>query len=153
MTNLLDRIDLPRLQRTRHMGLAAWFPTIVRIVAGAFFVSTSTGKFFDYAHEVDEFRRFEVPLPEVAVPMAGTIELVGGILLIIGLLTRPAALALLGNMVVALATAGRVEGGSFHLVYPPVLIVLMAFVLWAGPGQLSVDGRMAARRPSTEPAR
>ncbi len=150
---------IERLQETRAVGVAAWAPTVVRLVAGLFFVSTGAGKFLDYSKEVDDFRGFEVPWPEVAVPMAGTIEVVGGLLLIVGLLTRPAALALIGNMVVALLTAGRVEGGSFHLVYPPILILLMLFLLWAGPGRLSLDRRMVERRaggsgapPRTAPA-
>jgi putative oxidoreductase len=78
--------------------------------------------------------------------MIGTVELVGGLLLVIGLLTRPAAFVLALDMVGALATAGRVEGGSFHLVYAPALLVLMVFLCWSGPGRLSVDDRMASRR-------
>jgi putative oxidoreductase len=137
---------LHRLQGTRFSGGAAWIPTVVRVVTGLFFISTSTGKFFDYSKEVDDFRGFEVPWPEVAVPAVGTLELVGGVLLVIGFLVRPAAFLLALNMIGALATAGRVEGGSFHLVYGPALLVLMLFLCWTGPGRWSVDERMAARR-------
>src|SRR6187401_3001142 len=114
-----------RLQRPRFDGPVAWLPTIVRVLTGAFFVSTSLGKFFDYAKEVDDFRGFEVPWPEVAVPVVGVVELVGGALLIVGLFVRPVAFVLACDMVGALLTAGRVEGGSFHLVYAPTLLVLM----------------------------
>ncbi|MCJ7437931.1 MAG: DoxX family protein [Acidimicrobiia bacterium] len=138
-----------RLQESRLHGPSAWLPTVVRVVTGLFFVSTGIGKFADHAKEVADFRGFEVPWPEVAVPVVGTIELVGGLLLIVGLLTRPAALMLAFDMIGALATAGRVEGGSFHLVYPPVLLVLMLFLCWAGPGHLSLDERMAGRRADT----
>jgi hypothetical protein len=56
------------------------------------------------------------------------------------------------NQIGALATAGRVEGGSFHLVYGPALLVLMVFLCWAGPGRLSIDERMASRRTApTQP--
>jgi putative oxidoreductase len=137
-----------RLQTNRFSGGAAWIATVVRVVAGLFFVSTSTGKFFDYSKEVDDFRSFEVPWPEVAVPAVGTLELVGGILLVVGFLVRPAAFLLALNMIGALATAGRVEGGSFHLVYGPALLVLMIFLCWAGPGRWSIDERMAAKRGS-----
>lgn len=140
------RTLLDRSRTTRLAGPWSWVPTIVRVVTGAFFVSTSTGKFFDYSKEVDDFRGFDVPWPDVAVPVVGVVELVGGLLLIIGLLMRPAALALAGDMVGALATAGRVEGGSFHLVFPPILLVAMVFLVWAGPGKLSIDARLAARR-------
>lgn len=137
---------LHRLQTNRFRGAGAWIPTVVRVVSGLFFVSVSLGKFFDYSKEVDDFRRYEVPWAEVAVPLVGVLELVGGILLVVGFLVRPAAFLLALNMIGALATAGRVDGGSFHLVYGPALLVLMLFLCWAGPGRWSVDERMAARR-------
>ena len=138
---------LARLRQNRLHGSAAWLSTVVRVLSGLFFMSAGIGKFADHAKEVSDFRGFEVPWPEVAVPVVGTVELVAGLLLVVGLLTRPAALVLALNMIGALATAGRVEGGSFHLVYAPVLLVLMLFLCWAGPGRLSLDGRMAGRRP------
>ncbi|MEX2254188.1 MAG: DoxX family protein [Acidimicrobiia bacterium] len=140
MTDLLSR-----LRSNRYRGATAWLVTTVRVVTGAFFVSVSTGKFLDYSQEVHDFRGFEVPWPEGAVIVVGVVELAGGLLLVVGFLTRPAAFVLALDMVGALATAGRVEGGSFHLVYGPVLLLLMVFLCWAGPGRLSVDEHMAAR--------
>ena len=136
---------LHRLQENRFAGGAAWVPTVVRVVSGLFFVSVGLGKFLDYSKEVDDFRSYEVPWAEVAVPLVGALEVVGGVLLVIGFLVRPVALLLALNMVGALATAGRVEGGSFHLVYGPALLVLMVFLCWVGPGRLSIDDRQAAR--------
>jgi len=92
-----------------------------------------------------------VPLPDIAVPAVGVLEIVGGALLVVGFLTRPAALALALNMVGALLTAGRVVGGDFHLVYAPLLLVAMLFVLWAGPGRWSVDERLLARNSTDAP--
>jgi putative oxidoreductase len=137
-----------RLQTTRFSGGAAWIPTVVRVVSGLFFVSVGLGKFLDYSKEVDDFRSYEVPWAEVAVPLVGVLEVVGGALLVVGFLVRPVALLLAPNMVGALATAGRVEGGSFHLVYGPALLVLMLFLCWTGPGRLSIDERMVSRRTS-----
>jgi putative oxidoreductase len=139
---------IDRSRVTRFSGPLAWAPTVVRIVTGAFFVSVSIGKFFDRSKEVADFRKYEVPWPEVTVPVVGVVELVGGLLLVIGLLTRPAALVLAADMIGALATAGRIEGGSFHLVYPPILLICMIFLLWGGPGRLSID-EMLARRAHT----
>ncbi|MSO79410.1 MAG: DoxX family protein [Acidimicrobiia bacterium] len=133
-----------RDRTTRLNGPAAWIPTVVRVGAGAFFLSTGAGKFLDHAHEVAEFRRFEVPLPEIAVPAVGLLELVAGALLVVGLLVRPSAIALALNMVGALLTAGRVVGGSFHLVYAPLLLVAMIFLAWVGPGRASLDERARA---------
>ena len=91
------------------------------------------------------------PWPDVAVPVVGVVELVGGLLLAIGLLTRPAAVALAADIIGALATAGRVEGGSLHLVYLPILLVCMIVLLWAGPGRLSLDERLARRAATGTP--
>jgi putative oxidoreductase len=121
-------------------------PTVVRIAAGGFFVGVGIGKFVEYSKEVHDFRSYEVPWPEVAVPFVGVIEVVGGALLVVGLLVRPAALVLALNMVGALLTAGRVEGGSFHLVYAPALLLAMIVLLWAGPGHASIDERLEAHR-------
>lgn len=69
--------------------------------------------------------------------------MVGGTLLVIGLLTRLAAALLAVNLVVAIATAGVMEGGAFHLGVGPSLLVAMLFLLWAGGGARSLDRRWA----------
>lgn len=130
---------------SRFRGAGAWLTTIVRIGSGLFFISVSTGKFFDHAQEAIDFERYEVPLPEVAVYVAGTIELVGGVLLVLGLFTRLGAALLAGNLIGAIATAGRVEGGSFHLGVGPTMLLLMLFLVWAGPGEFALDRRLLDR--------
>jgi putative oxidoreductase len=120
---------------------------VLRVLTGLFLVSTGIGKFTDHAKELADFRSYEVPWPDVAVPTVGVIEIVGGALLVVGLLVRPAAFVLALNMVGALATAGRVEGGSFHLVYAPIVLVAMAFLCWTGAGHASLDERMAGVPP------
>ncbi len=142
---------LGRLQVSRLRGGAGWVPTVLRVLMGLFLVSTGIGKFTDHAKELADFRSYEVPWPEVAVPTVGIIEIVGGALLVVGLLVRPAAFVLALNMVGALATAGRVEGGSFHLVYAPVVLVAMLFLVWSGAGRLSLDERMSGVPPSGVP--
>jgi putative oxidoreductase len=68
--------------------------------------------------------------------------------LVLGLLTRLAALFLAGDMIGAISTAGRVEGGSFNLGIAPTLFVAMLFLLWAGPGLLAFDNRLVTRMSS-----
>ena len=121
-------------------------PTLVRIATGGFFVAVGLAKFFDHANEVDDFRSYDVPWPEVAVPAIGALEVVAGLLLLLGLLTRLAALALAFDMIGAIATAGRVEGGAFHLGVAPTMLALMLFLVWAGHGRVSVDERLGSAR-------
>ena len=126
-------------------GVPAYLVGIGRIVAGAFFVSVSTGKFFDHAKEAVDFDRYGVPAPDVAVYGVGTVELVGGLLLVIGLLTRPAAAALALTMIGAISTAGRVDGGSFHLGVGPTMLVVMLVLVWLGPGRPAADAALERR--------
>jgi putative oxidoreductase len=129
---------------------AAWVPLVIRIVTGVFIVSVSLGKFFDHASEAHDFDRYGVPIPSTAVVVVGIVELVGGVALIMGFGTRIAAAALAANMVGAIATAGRVEGGAFNLGVAPLMLVLMLVILWAGPGACSID-RVIARRLAISP--
>jgi putative oxidoreductase len=117
--------------------------TVVRVVTGALFVTFSLGKFFDHAKESADFDHYGIPAPEVATYLVGTLELVCGALLVLGLFTRPAALLLALNLVGAIATAGRVDGGTFHLGVGPAMLVAMVYLVWAGPGRLALDRRPA----------
>ena len=105
----------------------------------------SLSKFTDHSNEVADFHRYGVPSPGAAVYVVGIVELIGGIALALGLLTRLGALLLAGDMIGAISTAGRVEGGSFHLGVAPTLLVTMLFMLWAGPGSAALDRRLLAR--------
>jgi putative oxidoreductase len=134
---------------SRPHGAGAWATTVVRVVTGALFVTFSLGKFVDHAQESADFDRYGIPAPEVATYLVGALELLGGILLIIGLFTRPAALLLALDMVGAIATAGRVEGGTFHLGVAPAMLVAMLFLVWAGSGRLALDRVVRVRLASS----
>jgi putative oxidoreductase len=120
----------------------------VRIVTGVLFVGFSLGKFVDHATESADFDHYGIPAPEVATYLVGVLELGCGVLLIFGLLTRPAAALLAADMVGAIATAGRVDGGSFHLGVAPTMLLAMLFLVWAGCGYLALDRALRARAPA-----
>jgi len=122
---------------------------ILRIGAGLVFVVFSLGKFTRHAAEAAAFDRYGIPLADVATYLGGATELVCGLLLVAGLATRPAALALALDMAVAIATAGRIDGGPVHLGLAPVLLGVMLLLLWAGAGRPSLDARLQPRAPVT----
>jgi putative oxidoreductase len=75
---------------------------------------------------------------------AGVLECVGGLLLIVGLFTRPVALVLLLEMLVAFATVHFPQGGSpmqnggeLALLYALIFTVLLVH----GAGPFSIDNR------------
>lgn len=119
---------------------------VVRVAAGATIAAFGVGKFTRHAAEAGAFEEYGIPFPELMTYVVGVLELGGGLLLVAGVLTRPVALALAGNFTVAILTAGRIEGGPVHLILAPALLACMLFLLWAGPGRLSLGGRGARWR-------
>jgi len=121
--------------------LQRWSPhmlSVLRIVTALVFLQHPFAKFFKLPH-VAMFDNLQL-LSLTGV--AGMIELVGGILLIIGLFTRPVAFILSGEMAVAYFMA-HAPGGFFPLTNGGEPAVLFCFVflyfVFAGPGPWSVD--------------
>jgi putative oxidoreductase len=90
---------------------------------------------------------YQVPLlpPELAAYMAATIELTTPILLVLGLLTRAAALVLLG-MTAVIEIFVYPQAWPTHIQWAAMLLILLC----RGPGELSIDHllwRRFARRP------
>ena len=79
---------------------------------------------------------YKVPLlpPELAAYMAATVELTTPVLLVLGLLTRPAALVLLG-MTTVIEVFVYPEAWPTHIQWAAMLLVLLC----RGPGKLSID--------------
>jgi putative oxidoreductase len=116
------------------------------LAAAVVFISFGVGKFSAHASEVASFRSYGLPSPDVFVYAIGVVELVGGVLLAAGLLTRLAAVALAGDMIGAVAVSGIGEGEVVpSLTLAPVLLIAMLFVLRVGPGSPSLDERLARR--------
>jgi putative oxidoreductase len=125
-------------------------PLVLRVAAGVVFMAYSLGKFRRHDAEADAFDRYGVPLPDVTVYLVGTLEFVGGLLLILGVLTRPVAFALLGNMTGALLTAGRVDPNFNHVGLPIILALIMIALLIMGGGRWSGDRWLLSAEPATD---
>jgi putative oxidoreductase len=125
---------------------AALAACAIRVVSGSIFLVFGVYKFTDHAHETDSFETYGLPSPSLFAYGIGVIEVLGGVLLLLGLLSRMAAVLLAGDMIGAIATAGRVEGGAINLVLAPALLLAMGILLWIGPGRWALDGRLARSR-------
>jgi uncharacterized membrane protein YphA (DoxX/SURF4 family) len=76
---------------------------LVRLLVGLVFLAEGLQKFlFPEALGVGRFTAIGIPAPEVMAPFVGVCEIVCGSLVVLGLLTRPAALVLLINISVAI---------------------------------------------------
>ncbi len=118
---------------------------VLRIACGAIYLGFGQSKFVHHAREARAFGRYGLPEPGIFAYAIGTVEVAGGLLLVLGLLTRLAAPGLAGNMVGAIATGGRVDGGWVNLGLAPALLVLMLVLTWTGAGRWSLDERLRRR--------
>ena len=118
-------------------------PLVARLAAGGVFVAFSVGKFTRHEAEAGAFDRYGIPAPGPAAYAVGILELVGGLALIAGIVTRGVALLLAMDMAGAVATAGRIEGGPGHLGLAPALLLVTLGLVWAGAGAMSADRRIA----------
>jgi putative oxidoreductase len=121
-----------------------WWPLVVRVAAGVTLIVVSLSKFTRHEALVDSFERYGLPWPDASVYLAGTVELVGGVLLVVGLITRVAAAVIAINMTVAVFTGGRIDVDLYHVGLGSVLLVAALFLVWAGGGPWSVDERLVA---------
>jgi putative oxidoreductase len=107
---------------------------LLRLLTGGVFVAFGLGKFVNHGSELASFKAYGLPAPEAFVILIGVIELVGGVLLIVGAFTRPAALVLAGDMVGAIVVSGVARGEIISLTLAPIELVAMLVLLWEGSG-------------------
>ncbi len=121
---------------TRGIG-----PFIARLALAAVFIPIGAGKFVNHDLYIERFERWGIPAPSASSYLAGTTEVACGLLMLVGLLPRPAGLGLLGVMVGAFTTAGLQDGGQ-DLWLPPVLAVVALYVIATGTGRWGLHERL-----------
>ncbi len=124
--------------------LNSWSPrilSVLRIITGFLFLWHGSQKLFNYPPMPP--MPPDAPVPPFALMLfAGILEFGGGILILIGLFTRPVAFILSGMMAVAYFM-GHASGGFLPLVNGGELAVIYCFVFFylffAGGGAWSAD--------------
>jgi putative oxidoreductase len=124
---------------------------LIRILVGWVFLSEGIQKFlFPDALGVGRFTKIGIPWPQVMAPFVGVVEIVCGLLLLLGLLTRLAAIPLLIDICVALYSTKIVTfaknglWSTLHEARTDVSMLLgLVFLLIAGGGAWSLDSKLA----------
>jgi len=119
---------------------------VLRIVAGLLFLAHGTQKFLYFPEGERAGGGWALNNPGA---FAGIIEIVCGLLIVIGLLTRPAAFLASGTMAVAYWMAHAPQnffpinnGGDAAILFCFVFL----YIVFAGPGAWSVDNVLGRRR-------
>jgi putative oxidoreductase len=117
---------------------------VLRLVAGLVFMSFGTMKLFGFPPSPVPMPPFD---PTTQLGIAGLLESFGGVLIVLGLFTRPVAFVLSGEMAVAYFQA-HFPLSPFPTVNNGVPAVLYCFLFlyfaFSGAGAWSVDRRIAA---------
>jgi putative oxidoreductase len=120
---------------------------LIRLMVGAVFLSEGVQKFlFPDQLGAGRFTKIGIPAPEVLGPFVGTVEIICGTLVLLGLATRLAAVPLLGIMTVALATTKYpilMDKGFWTAVHEArtdwSMFLGSLFLILVGAGSWSVD--------------
>ena len=130
-TKIVDRLRSPAL-------------LFLRLIVGYAFFQTGKGKVA--TPPVEFFTKLGVPFPGFTASFVGYVEMIGGLLLLIGLFSRLTSLVLMVNMSVAYLTADiesvrklSSEPDLFLSASPFAYWVVSLIVLFFGPGVFALD--------------
>jgi putative oxidoreductase len=135
MSNILPRSMTPAVNSVLSMPAML---SVLRIVTGLLFLEHGTGKLLGFPAHLP----FIDKMPTGLLYFTGTMELVGGVLIVIGLFTRPVAFVLAGFMAVAYFMAHFPTSffPAINFGEPAVLFCfIFLFLAVAGPGSWAID--------------
>ncbi|MBE0663478.1 MAG: DoxX family protein [Bacteroidales bacterium] len=123
---------------------------IIRLIVGAVFLSEGIQKFvFPAIRGAGRFEKIGLPLPELLGSFVGSFEILCGVFILLGLLTRLASIPLIIIMLVAIATT-KVEvltnQGFWEMLHASrtdwSMLLCSIFLLIKGGGFWSLDNKL-----------
>ncbi len=144
---LLDKAcEAYRLFLKAASSLGSPFLLLVRLYWGWQFIQTGWGKLHRLPQVAQFFTSLNIPLPGLNAAFVSWLELVGGVLLILGLASRVTALLLAIDMFVAYLTADRAallavfsDPGKFYNADSYTFLFAGLLILIFGPGRFAID--------------
>lgn len=123
-----------------------FFLLVIRLYWGILLFQIGLSKWTNIGETAEFFTTLQIPLPSFSAWLAGLIELLGGIALVLGLFSRPMTLILVVFFLIAYATAHTaailnifVEPAAFTAEHPFLYLFTSLVVLSFGPGFISFD--------------
>jgi putative oxidoreductase len=125
---------------------------LIRLMVGVVFLSEGLQKFlFPGEQGVGRFINIGIPMPDVIAPFVGVFEIACGALIVVGLLTRLAAIPLIIIMLVAISTTKipiLLNKGFWAMAHEArtdwSMLLGLIFLLIVGAGAWSVDNHLGS---------
>jgi putative oxidoreductase len=124
-------------------------PTLARLTLAIVFVQSGWGKLHHLENVIAYFDSLGIPFASIQAPFVATTEVLCGLALGIGLLSRLACIPVICMMIVAIITARKDDLSSLNdlLGFIEYLyIVLAVWIAVAGPGTISLDHLLFGKR-------
>lgn len=139
-------LKLSLLEKYKEYGVI-----FIRLIVGFHLIYGTQDNVFSYAR-MEEFAHFlsarGVPFPLFSAFLSAYAQFICGILFVVGLATRYAALVMIINFIAALIIAHI--GDIYPRMFPALMMLAAAcFFLLHGAGKLSLDSRLERRGDST----
>jgi uncharacterized membrane protein YphA (DoxX/SURF4 family) len=120
---------------------------LIRVMVACVFLSEGIQKFlFSDSLGVGRFIKIGIPAPEILAPFVGFVEIICGVLILLGLFTRFATIPLIIDMLVAFSTTKipiLLEKGFWAMAHEArtdwSMILALIFLLIVGSGRWSLD--------------
>lgn len=142
------------MRMAKLLSSSAPAAVVIRLAVGVVFFSEGIQKFlFPEPLGIGRFAKIGIPAPHVMAPFVGVVEIVFGLLVIVGLLTRLAAIPLLIDILVAIATTKvpmLMKDGFWKMAHEArtdyAMLLGLVFLLIVGGGAASIDSRLVRGR-------
>jgi putative oxidoreductase len=136
-------------------SLQSPFLLAVRLYWGFQLMTNGWGKLHHLGKITEFFASLNIPFPGLNAPFVSALEFFGGILLMLGLFSRPIAFLIACDMFVAYYTADHdalvsifSDPGKFYIADPYTFLFAGLLILIFGAGYLSLDTLLARRLDS-----
>lgn len=134
---------LQALHAVRWLG-----PLLARLVFGYFWLETGISKLQNLDGFTQRFMGWGIPFPAFSAGLSAWTEMLGGLFLMLGFLTRLTCIPMIINMIVAIVLVVSHNLGSlddFVEADEVTYILIFAWLLIAGPGKVSLDTWIARK--------